>query len=108
MTSDQDNDRADRLAPRPISRPPVDAASREAFSRPQGLRGSFIAETVRPPKYRAQVDYVPQDQPPDPVLAEAFGRPFDSADSLQRHPTDAGALDGDKHREHGRARRSVA
>ncbi|HVQ98688.1 MAG TPA: trypsin-like peptidase domain-containing protein, partial [Mycobacterium sp.] len=96
MTSDQDYDRADRLAPRPISRPPVDAASRQAFGRPQGVPGSFIAETVRPSKYRTQVEYVPHDQPPDPVLAEAFGRPFAGADSLQRHPTDAGALDGDK------------
>jgi S1-C subfamily serine protease len=97
VTSDQDYDRADRLAPRPISRPPVDAASREAFGRPQGVRGSFIAEAVRPSKYRSQVEYVPHDQPSDPVLAEAFGRPFDSADSLQRHPTDADALNGDKH-----------
>jgi S1-C subfamily serine protease len=96
VTSDQDYDRADRLAPRPISRPPVDAASRQAFGRPQGVPGSFIAETVRPSKYRTQVEYVPHDQPPDPVLAEAFGRPFAGADSLQRHPTDAGALDGDK------------
>ncbi|MGC2656209.1 MAG: trypsin-like peptidase domain-containing protein [Mycobacterium sp.] len=99
MTSDQDYDRADRLAPRPISRPPVDPASHEAFGRPQGVRGSFIAETVRPSKYRAQAEYVPQDQPPDPVLAEAFGRPFAGVDSLQRHPTDAGALDGDKRKD---------
>ena len=42
----------DRLAPRPISRPPVDPASRQAFGRPTGLRGSFVAERVRPPKFR--------------------------------------------------------
>jgi S1-C subfamily serine protease len=99
VTSDQDYDRAHRLAPRPISRPPVDAASSAAFGRPQGVRGSFIAETVRPSKYRSQVEYVPHDQPRDPVLAEAFGRPFDAAESLQRHPTDADALNGDKRKD---------
>ena len=99
MTSDQDYDRAHRLAPRPISRPPVDAASSAAFGRPQGVRGSFIAETVRPSKYRSQVEYVPHDRPRDPVLAEAFGRPFDAAASLQRHPTDADALNGDKRKD---------
>ena len=101
MTSDQDYDRANRLAPRPISRPPVDSASTAAFGRPQGVRGSFIAETVRPPKYRSQVEYVPHDQPPDPVLAQAFGRPFDGVDSLQRHPTDAEALNGEKRKDGG-------
>ncbi len=99
MTSDQDYDQADRLAPRPISRPPVDAASRETFSRPQGVRGSFVSDRVRPTKYREQSDYVPRDQPPDQVLAEAFGRPFADAESLQRHPTDAGAIDGEKRRD---------
>ena len=97
MTSDQDYHRANRLAPRPISRPPVDAGSRQAFGRPHGVRGSFVAEGVRPPKYRDQpTEFVPHDQPSDPVLAEAFGRPFPEAESLQRHPTDAGAIDGEK------------
>ena len=96
MTSDQGNDSGknsgNRLAPRPISRPPVDPASRQVFSRPDGLRGSFVAERVRPPKYRDQAEYQPDDQPADPVLEEAFSRPVGSGDSLQRHPIDAGAL----------------
>ena len=96
MTSDQGNDSGknsgNRLAPRPISRPPVDPASRQAFSRPDGLHGSFVAERVRPPKYRDQSEFEPDDQPADPVLQEAFSRPVGSADSLQRHPIDAGAL----------------
>ena len=96
MSSDEEKNGAPRLAPRPISRPPVDAASRQAFSRPDGVQGSFVAETVRPPKYRDQGEFTPHDEPADPVLSEAFGRPFPGAESLQRHPTDAGALDGDK------------
>ena len=100
MTSDQGNnsgdDGANRLAPRPVSRPPVDPASRQAFGRPQGLRGSFVAERVRPQKYRDQTDFRPHDQPADPVLEEAFSRPFPGADSLQRHPIDAGALAAEK------------
>src|SRR6201995_5861635 len=96
VSSDQDNNGAPRLAPRPISRPPVDAASRQAFGRPGGVQGSFVAETVRPAKYRDAGEFPPQDEPADPVLSEAFGRPFPGAESLQRHPTDAGALDGDK------------
>ncbi|MFZ0906891.1 MAG: trypsin-like peptidase domain-containing protein [Mycobacterium sp.] len=96
MSSDEEKNGAPRLAPRPISRPPVDAASRQAFSRPDGVQGSFVAETVRPPKYRDQREFTPHDKPADPVLSEAFGRPFPGSESLQRHPTDAGALDGNK------------
>ena len=100
MTSDNGNDSGDnsrpRLAPRPISRPPVDAASRQAFGRPDGLQGSFVAERVRPPKYRDQGEFRPHDQPADPVLQEAFSRPDGTDDSLQRHPVDADALAAEK------------
>ncbi|UQX09706.1 serine protease HtrA [Candidatus Mycobacterium methanotrophicum] len=96
MSSDQEKNGAPRLAPRPISRPPVDAASRQAFSRPDGVQGSFIAERVRPLKFRDSGEFTPHDEPADPVLSEAFGRPFPGAEPLQRHPTDAGALDGDQ------------
>jgi S1-C subfamily serine protease len=94
--NDRGNDSGDngghRLAPRPVSRPPVDPASRQAFSRPAGLQGSFVAERVRPPKYRDQDDFKPHDQPADPVLQEAFSQPVGSVDTLQRHPIDTGAL----------------
>ena len=93
MSSDQETSDRRRLAPRPIYRPPVDAASRQAFGRPAGVDGSFVPGGVRPPKYRDQGEFTPRDQPPDPVLKEAFGRPFRGAASLQRHPADAGALD---------------
>jgi S1-C subfamily serine protease len=100
VTSDNGNDSGEnsrpRLAPRPISRPPVDAASRQAFGRPDGLQGSFVAERVRPPKYRDDPDFRPHDQPADPVLQEAFSRHDGDADSLQRHPVDAGALAAEK------------
>ncbi len=100
MTSDNGNDSGEnsrpRLAPRPISRPPVDAASRQTFGRPDGLQGSFVAERVRPPKYRDQGEFRPHDQPADPVLQEAFSRPAGATDTLQRHPIDAGALAAEK------------
>jgi S1-C subfamily serine protease len=87
-----DDNGGGRLAPRPISRPPVDPASSQAFGRPTGLRGSFVAERVRPPKYREQSEFTPYDPPADPVLEEAFSRPAGAVDTLQRHPIDAGAL----------------
>ncbi|MCX2930768.1 trypsin-like peptidase domain-containing protein [Mycobacterium sp. CVI_P3] len=85
-----------RLAPRPVSRPPVDPAATSTFGRPKGVDGSFIAEELRPAKFRGEVEFQPKDHPPDPVLGEAFGRPPGTGDSLQRHPADAGALDADK------------
>jgi S1-C subfamily serine protease len=77
-----------RLAPRPVSRPPVDPASQRAFGRPDGVAGSFLDED----KHRDQGAYTPKSLAPDPVLAQAFGRPYSGGDSLQRHPADAGAL----------------
>ena len=100
MTSDNGNDSGEssrpRLTPRPISRPPVDAASRQTFGRPDGLQGSFVAERVRPPKYQDQTEFRPHDQPADPVLQEAFSRPVGGVDSLQRHPIDADVLAAEK------------
>ncbi|MDT5094328.1 MAG: hypothetical protein QOH60_3691 [Mycobacterium sp.] len=78
-----------RLAPRPISRPAVDPASRQAFGRPAGFNGSFLGADKR----RDQGEFTPRNAAPDPVLAEAFGRPHPGGDSLQRHPIDKGALD---------------
>lgn len=100
MTSDQGIDQAhdggdngaDRLAPRPIFRPPVDPASRQAFGRPDGLQGSFVAERVRPSKYRDQAEFRPHDERRDPVLQEAFSKPVGATETLQRHPVDASAL----------------
>jgi len=82
-----------RLAPRPVERPPVDPQATRAFGRPGGVRGSFLAEALRPARFRRSEEFTPADKPADPVLQEAFGRPHPAADSLQRHPTDAVALD---------------
>jgi S1-C subfamily serine protease len=98
VSSDQDKNGAHRLAPRPVSRPPVDVESRQAFRRPDGVQGSFVAERVRPPKYQSQGEFTAHDEPADAVLLEAFGRPFPGVESLQRHPIDAGALDEEKDR----------
>lgn len=74
VTSDQGNNGGPngggRLAPRPVFRPPVDPASRQAFGRPSGVQGSFVAERVRPQKYQDQSDFTPNDQLADPVLQE--------------------------------------
>jgi S1-C subfamily serine protease len=87
-----DGNASTRLAPRPISRPPVDPASTRAFGRPAGFDGSFLGAE----KHRDQGEFTPRSAPPDPVLAEAFSRPHPGGDSLQRHPADAGALDGER------------
>ncbi|MFZ0835469.1 MAG: hypothetical protein WAM92_20830, partial [Mycobacterium sp.] len=69
-----------RLAPRPISRPPVDPASTRAFGRPAGVESSFLGAD----KHRDQGEFTPRNAPPDPVLAEAFSRPSAGVESLQR------------------------
>jgi S1-C subfamily serine protease len=100
LSPNQDNSGGGhRLAPRPVSRPPVDAESRRAFGRPDGVNGSFVAGSLRPAKFRNEDEFTPHDQPRDQVLAEAFGRPYQGGESLQRHPADAGALDGEKDRD---------
>lgn len=62
-------------------RPAVDAASAAAFGRPADVDGSFTPadkRVVPSPRIASRA--------PDPVLAEAFGRPDDAPDSLQRDP----------------------
>lgn len=91
LSSNNDtSDGARRLAPRPVSRPPVDPAAVRAFGRPDGVNGPFVAEHLRP---RGSGDFKATSTQTDPVLREAFGRPYPGVDSLQRHPADAGALD---------------
>jgi S1-C subfamily serine protease len=92
VTTQDQSGGSNRLAPRPISRPPVDPAARRAFGRPDGVNGSFVGLD----NYRDQGEYTPQDLAPDPVLAEAFGRPYPEGESLQRHPADAGAMEAER------------
>jgi S1-C subfamily serine protease len=87
-----DGNASTRLAPRPISRPTVDAASSRAFGRPDGFEGSFLGSEEK----RDQGEFTPRNAAPDLVLEEAFGRPASAVESLQRHPADAGALDAER------------
>lgn len=81
-----------RLAPRLVSRPPVDPAATRAFGRPAGFTGSFVGTD------RAQdSEFTPSKRSSDPVLAEAFSRPGGAPEALQRHPADAGAIDAERH-----------
>ncbi|MBC2643204.1 MULTISPECIES: trypsin-like peptidase domain-containing protein [unclassified Rhodococcus (in: high G+C Gram-positive bacteria)] len=71
---------APRLDPRPVYRPNIDAASSRAFGRPGGVTGSFApSDTRRESEFRTA-------GAPDPVLAEAFGRPEGETDTIQRDP----------------------
>ncbi|MBB3036109.1 S1C family serine protease [Hoyosella altamirensis] len=76
-------DRSDRprLEPRPISSPEVDPQTQRVFRRPDGVSGSFT-----PANARERETPEIQIQPADPVLAEAFGRPPDTSEQLQRPP----------------------
>ena len=82
----------ERLEPRPVSRPPVDPASRRAFGRPDGVDGSFLGAGPVPRSGRVH--------PEGPAARPGAGRGVRPAvrggDSLQRHPADAGALEAER------------
>jgi S1-C subfamily serine protease len=67
VTDEDQSATAPRLAARPVSRPPVDPAAVRAFGRPEGA-GAFLGRGQR----SDQGEYTPTNQPPGPVLAEAF------------------------------------
>ncbi|WP_101950729.1 S1C family serine protease [Mycobacterium sp. 3519A] len=66
------------------SGPAVDVATQRAFGRPDGVDSSFL-----PADDRDQGEYTPTNQPPQPVLAEAFG-PSLTADPDDDEPVQAG------------------
>jgi S1-C subfamily serine protease len=70
VTNEDGSTTATRMVPRPVDRPPVHPADTVAFGRPDGFSGSFLGSG----QTREQGAYTPTDQPPDRVLAEAFGR----------------------------------
>ncbi|WP_447005713.1 S1C family serine protease [Saccharothrix isguenensis] len=74
-----------RLAPRPLTRPPVDPGQTAVFGRPQGVAGAFSAD--RPSlDGNGSVQFAP---PPPEALSTAFGRPQGDPDTrLQRPPVD--------------------
>ncbi len=91
MVTNQDQSGAGpRLAPRPVSRPPVDPEAARAFGRPEGFEGSILATDQQ----RGRGEFTPTNRAPDPKLAEAFGR-HDVGDTLQRPPADPGAVQAD-------------
>ena len=94
MTKQDQIEGSHRVAPRPVSRPPVDPSTTRAFGRPDGVDSSFVGAD----KQRNQGEFTPTNQSPDPVLQEAFGRPNGRGDSLQRHPADIGALEAERDR----------
>ena len=69
------------LDPRPVYRPQIDPASRQVFGRPSGVEGSFTPVAARSTPSSDVVIGTP-----DPVLAEAFGRPADATESIGRDP----------------------
>ncbi|WP_246538056.1 trypsin-like peptidase domain-containing protein [Saccharopolyspora endophytica] len=71
----------DRLQPRPLDRPEVDPSQRNAFARPQGVSGSFD-----PDEHGLAARGIEQAPPPPDALVQAFGRPPQSSDPLQRAP----------------------
>jgi S1-C subfamily serine protease len=73
----------------------VDSQATRTFGRPKGVEGSFVADELRPSRFRRSDDFAANAKPADPVLQEAFSRPYAGGDSLQRHPADAGALDAE-------------
>ncbi|WP_308195024.1 trypsin-like peptidase domain-containing protein [Mycolicibacterium sp. F2034L] len=97
MTNQDQSGASNRMAPRPVDRPPVDPSAQRAFGRPSGVTGSFTGVE----KDRGHAEFRPTPRASDPVLAEAFGRPQPRAESLQRHPADAGALDAARHADSG-------
>ena len=70
MNSDKDNSSGGpRLAPRPVSRPPVGPESTRVCGRPRGVDGSFHADQ-QAAKYRQSAEYTPAPATQDPVLQE--------------------------------------
>jgi S1-C subfamily serine protease len=73
------------LSPRPVSRPSVDPSAQRAFGRPDGVDSSFMGRG----EHRDQGEYTPTNQPPQPVLADAFGPAVDSQPDDTYQPADA-------------------
>jgi S1-C subfamily serine protease len=71
VTEQDRTDTAPRIAARPVSRPPVDPATTQAFGRPAGVDSAFQANGA----HRYQGPHAPMDLPPGPVLIAAFGDP---------------------------------
>jgi S1-C subfamily serine protease len=81
--TDRDQPGGDHLSPRPVSRPAVDASTQRAFGRPEGVDSSFMGSDGRD-----QGEYTPTDQPPQAVLAQAFGPTLEPDSQPDDEPAD--------------------
>ncbi|QKT06809.1 trypsin-like peptidase domain-containing protein [Gordonia sp. X0973] len=87
MTNEEWADKGAIIPPRTPARPnprthaPISPQTTAVFGRPDGVEGSFASSAVATQK-RPQ----PTVAAPDPVLAEAFGRPAGATDTLERDP----------------------
>jgi S1-C subfamily serine protease len=72
-----------RLKPRPLTRPPVDATLEAVFGRPARALGSFDRTGDQGSNYGRGLPVAP---PLAESLVEAFGRPPDAEETLQRDP----------------------
>ncbi|GAA0537949.1 serine protease [Saccharopolyspora subtropica] len=70
-----------RLAPRPLRRPAVHPEQSAVFGRPRGVTGSFD-----PNRRTLPVRGIEQVPPPPEALSQAFSRPPDNREPLQRAP----------------------
>jgi len=86
VTNQDQSGASPRLAPRPVSRPPVDPAAARSYGRPDGFTGSILGTEEQ----GGRGEFTPTNQAPDPELADAFGR-HDVGETLQRPPADPGA-----------------
>ncbi|MEV0686193.1 trypsin-like peptidase domain-containing protein [Nocardia sp. NPDC050378] len=77
---------APTLGPRPVYRPHIDSHTAHAFRRPNGQTGSFAPHDPMRDGKRSDDGELVDRRPPDGVLAEAFARPEDSDELLQREP----------------------
>ena len=98
MTNQDQSGASPRLAPRPVSRPPVGPAAARSYGRPDGFTGSILGTEEQ----SGHGEFTPTNRAPDPELAEAFGR-HDVGDTLQRPPAEPGASEGERDREHSDA-----
>jgi S1-C subfamily serine protease len=84
----------ERLAPRPLNRPPVDPAQAATFGRPRGVDGAFDT-LYTPGTTNGQATNGMKLAPPPPEsLAEAFSRPPGAEGVLLERPLDETGVAG--------------
>ncbi|MDQ3760349.1 MAG: trypsin-like peptidase domain-containing protein [Actinomycetota bacterium] len=75
-----------KFVPRPVQRPTVDPAEAQAFGRPPGVLGAFAEQPGNAGNAGNVKRHLAGAPPPPEALVAAFGRPWGSAERLQRPP----------------------